>query len=118
MADNTPMKNNDGKKDVSDIEKNFDVENSTIFTSNDSVNEPTGKKAKKDKTEGGVSNKSKGFVKMIAGLLAVAVVMAGVMITLKFAWPVADSDEKETETQSSVINLTASANVKRHEKRR
>ncbi len=111
MADNTPMKNNDGKKDVSDIEKNFDVENSTIFTSNDSVNDPTGKKAKKDKTEGGVSNKSKGFVKMIAGLLAVAVVMAGVMITLKFAWPVADSDDEETETQSSVIDLTASANV-------
>ena len=102
--------NNSRRPDISEIEKNFDVENSTIFVKNDSVSN-SGKKSKKDSGVGGEAAKSHGFIKPIAFLLCAALVISGAMISLKVFWPVKDGETNTTENENGTIQLTASANV-------
>lgn len=122
MADNNANNANNGAKpqdnghnlperpDISEIEKNFDLENSTIFVKNVSAAKSNGKSKKKSK-DSGESAKSRSFLKTIALLLCTALVISGVMVSLKFFWPVSDGDTKTTESDSKTISLTASANV-------
>lgn len=101
---------NSSRPDISEIEKNFDLENSTIFVKNDSVAK-TGKKSKKVRGEGGEATKSRGFIKPIAILLCAALVISGAMVSLKYFWPVNSGDTETTESEGKVIQLTSSANV-------
>ena len=116
MADNNngvmPPENeqkNSSRPDISEIEKNFDLENSTIFVKNDLPD--NGKKSKEARGEGGEATKSRGFIKPIAILLCAALAVSGTMISLKYFWPVNSGDNETTEPESKVIQLTSSANV-------
>ena len=116
MADNNngvmPPENeqkNSSRPDISEIEKNFDLENSTIFVKNDLPD--NGKKSKEARGEGGEATKSRGFIKPIAILLCAALAVSGAMISLKYFWPVNSGDTETTEPESKVIQLTSSANV-------
>lgn len=116
MADNNngvmPPENeqkNSSRPDISEIEKNFDLENSTIFVKNDLPD--NGKKSKEVRGEGGEATKSRGFIKPIAILLCAALAVSGAMISLKYFWPVNSGDTETTEPESKVIQLTSSANV-------
>lgn len=100
---------NSSRPDISEIEKNFDVENSTIFVKNDLPD--NGKKSKEARGEGGEATKSRGFIKPIAILLCAALVISGAMVSLKYFWPVNSGDTETTESESKVIQLTSSANV-------
>lgn len=106
------MEDNKNKKDLSELEKEFDVENSTIFVKNEQNGEKEHKKkAKSDNTEGGVAHKANSLAKMIAIIVAAAVVLTGSMFALKFAWPVEDENTQQTEQEDTSVNLTAQANV-------
>lgn len=99
----------DSRVDLSEIEKNFDTENSTIFVKNDIAQ--SGKKSKKATGEGGEATKSRGFIKPIAILLCAALILSGAMVSLKYFWPVNDSSSDTNEDESAAIELTSSANV-------
>ena len=116
MADNNngvmPPENeqkNSSRPDISEIEKNFDLENSTIFVKNDLPD--NGKKSKEARGDGGEATKSRGFIKPIAILLCAALAVSGAMVSLKYFWPVNSGDTETTEPESKVIQLTSSANV-------
>lgn len=106
------MEENKNKKDLSELEKEFDVENSTIFVKNEhDTDKKRARKAKIDNTEGGVAHKSNSLAKLIAIIVAVAVVLTGSMFVLKYAWPVDEASKEQEEQEDTSVSLTAEANV-------
>lgn len=95
--------------DGNNTDNQIDFENSTIFTTNSSLS--NNKNAKSDKTEGGIAVKSHMFIKYIAILVAVAIVLSGSMVAMKFLWPVESNSNIEQTEANGTINLTESANV-------